>query len=113
MPQVRKLGNIDSPDDLSLTLKLVHKMQAEPGQLSSNLEARLSEQQKQTLLINHALLLLLGNKAEACQEQLQHLKARSVRTDSLVEHVYCMQTCRCACLLLLTTKFQHTQHVVL
>lgn len=52
-------------------------MQGNPGQLQPNLEARLSEQQKQTLLINHALLLLLGGKTDACQEHLQHLKARS------------------------------------
>ena len=63
----------------------MYAMQAEPGQLSSSLEARLSQQQKQTLLINHALLLLLGNKPEACQEQLQHLKARSVTW--FAEHV--------------------------
>lgn len=101
---------MESPEDLSLTFEAVYNMQAEPGQLLSNLEARLSGQQQQTLLINHALLLLLGNKAEASQEQLQHLKARSV--EWFTEHMYCMQTCRCAWLLMLTTKFQHTQHVV-
>lgn len=52
-------------------------MQAKPGYLLPNLEARLSEQQRQTLLMNHALLLLLGSKADACQQQLQHLKTRS------------------------------------
>ena len=48
-----------------------------PGQLQPGVEARLSEQQKQALHTNHALLLLLTNKSEACQLKLDLLKTRS------------------------------------
>ena len=48
-----------------------------PGQLSPAVESRLSSQQKQALHVNHALLLLLGGKAEACEEKLSQLKSRS------------------------------------
>ncbi|KAL3136436.1 Signal recognition particle core component, variant 2 [Trebouxia sp. C0009 RCD-2024] len=47
------------------------------GQLSPGVESRLSSQQKQALHLNHALLLLLSGKAEACQEKLTQLKRRS------------------------------------
>ncbi len=48
-----------------------------PGLLLPGVEARLSEQQKQVLHTNHALLLLLTNKSEACQLKLDLLKTRS------------------------------------
>ena len=48
-----------------------------PGLLLPGVEARLSEQQKQALHTNHALLLLLTNKSEACQLKLDLLKTRS------------------------------------
>lgn len=47
-----------------------------PGLLLPGIESRLSEEQKQALHINHALLLLLSNKSEACQQQLDLLKTR-------------------------------------
>ncbi len=48
-----------------------------PGLLLPGVEARLSEHQKQALHTNHALLLLLTNKSEACQLKLDLLKTRS------------------------------------
>ena len=48
-----------------------------PGLLLPGVEARLSEQQKQALHTNHALLLLLTNKGEACQLKLDLMKTRS------------------------------------
>lgn len=48
-----------------------------PGQLAPAVESRLSSQQKQALHVNHALLLLLSGKVEACQEKLTQLKSRS------------------------------------
>ena len=48
-----------------------------PGLLLPGVEARLSEQQKKALHTNHALLLLLTNKSEACQLKLDLLKTRS------------------------------------
>ncbi len=47
-----------------------------PGQLLPGVESRLSDQQKQMLHVNHALLLLLSNKSEACQQKLGVLKSR-------------------------------------
>jgi len=49
-----------------------------PGLLLPGVEARLSEDQKQALHTNHALLLLLTNKSEACQLKLDLLKTRLV-----------------------------------
>lgn len=48
-----------------------------PGQLLPAVESRLSEQQKQALHVNHALLLLMSGKAETCQQKLNELKSRS------------------------------------
>lgn len=54
-----------------------------PGQLQPGVEARLSEQQKQALHTNHALLLLLTNKSEACQLKLDLLKTRYLGSAAL------------------------------
>lgn len=48
-----------------------------PGQLMPAVESRLSSQQRQALHVNHALLLLLSGRVEACEEKLTQLKSRS------------------------------------
>ncbi|KAL0050970.1 hypothetical protein WJX82_011356 [Trebouxia sp. C0006] len=54
-----------------------------PGLLLPGVEARLSEQQKKALHTNHALLLLLTNKSEACQLKLDLLKTRYLGSPAL------------------------------
>ena len=49
-------------------------------QLLPGIESRLSEQQKEALHVNHALLLLLNGKTEAVQKKLRMLKKRCSRT---------------------------------
>lgn len=50
--------------------------QEKPGQLVPAIESRLSSQQRRTLHVNHALLLLLSGRVEACEEKLTQLKTR-------------------------------------
>ena len=63
-----------------------------PGQLVPAVESRLSSQQRQALHVNHALLLLLSGKVEACEEKLTQLKSRSC---SLL--CWCLLLCAACC----------------